>query len=217
MPQGDARGFFFVPLTPPVDAAGPLSLAMPGDRPYVPAMTPAAPMTADELLRLHVPDKHVELVRGVLVVREPAGYRHGEVTARLANLLMNYADAGNLGRVVAAETGFKLTADPDTVRAPDIAFISRVRLPDPKPTGYPELAPDLVVEVLSPSDRPGDVLAKVADWLSAGTRLVWVVDPERRQARVYRQDGSDTVVSANDTLDGEDAVPGFVSPLSAIF
>jgi Uma2 family endonuclease len=70
-------------------------------------------------------------------------------------------------------SGFKLTANPDTVRAPDLAFISHARLPEPEPVGYPALAPDLVVEILSPSDRPGEVLGKVADWLSAGTRLVW--------------------------------------------
>ena len=96
---------------------------------------------------------------------------------------------------------------------PDVAFISRHRLPAPEPIGYPELGPDLVVEVLSPGDRPGEVLAKVADWLSAGTRLVWVIDPERRIARVYRQDGSESIVSADQALLGEDVLPGFSCPL----
>src|SRR5204863_137465 len=86
-----------------------------------------------------------------------------------------------------AETGFTLSRGPDTVRAPDIAFVRRERLPDPIPVGFPDLAPDLVVEVLSPGERAGEILAKVADWLSAGTRLVWVVDPERRLARVVAQ------------------------------
>ena len=102
----------------------------------------------------------------------------------------------------------------DTVRAPDVAFVSRERLPDPEPTGYAALAPDLVVEVLSPGDRPGETLAKVGDWLNAGTRLVWVVDPVRRQTHVYRQDGSEAL--AAETLDGEDVVPGFTCPLGAI-
>ncbi|MGH7645260.1 MAG: Uma2 family endonuclease, partial [Gemmatimonadales bacterium] len=90
------------------------------------------------------------------------------------------------------------------------------RLPDPEPVGYPELAPDLAVEVLSPGDRPGELLAKVADWLNAGSRLVWVVDPERRHAVVYRADGTETLVGADDSLSGEDVVPGFSCPLASI-
>ncbi|MGH8567587.1 MAG: Uma2 family endonuclease, partial [Gammaproteobacteria bacterium] len=159
---------------------------------------------------------HVELVRGVLVVREPPGYRHGDVTARLMKVLMDVVDARGLGRVLAGETGFKLTADPDTVRAPDVAFVSRERLPDPETQGYPALAPDLVVEVLSPGDRPGETLATVADWLSAGSRLVWVIDPTRRVARVYRQDGSETLIAPGEALQGEDVVPGFECPLDAL-
>src|SRR3989441_1852863 len=91
-----------------------------------------------------------------------------------------------------------------------------IDFPVPSLAASPELAPDLVVEVLSPSDRPGEVLAKVADWLSAGTSLVWVIDPERRLARVYRHDGSETLVSANETLDGEDVVEEFSCPLTGI-
>jgi len=191
-------------------------LTMMRDRQYVPAMTPTL-VTADQLERLRLPDKHVELVKGVLIVKEPAGYRHGAVAARLAKVLMDYADAQDLGQVVAAETGFTLATDPDTVRAPDAAFVRRERLPDPPPAGFARLAPDLVVEVLSPDDRPGEVLAKVADWLSAGTRLVWVVDPAGRRARVYRADGSDASVDTDGALDGEDVVPGFTCKLSVIF
>src|SRR2546430_1980150 len=90
-------------------------------------------------------------------------------------------------------------------------------LPEPEPVGYPALAPDLVVEILSPGDRPGEVLAKVADWLSAGTKLVWVIDPERRLARVYRSDGTETLVGADGALDGEDVLPGFACRLVTIF
>jgi len=179
-------------------------------------MPPVGLMTADELLRTHLPDKHVELVRGVLVVREPAGFRHGAVSATLTKLLALHVDTERLGRVLAAETGFKVAADPDTVRAPDVAFISRERLPDPEPLGYPALAPDLVVEVLSPGDRPGETLAKVGDWLNAGSRLVWVVDPGRREARVYRQDGSETLITERAVLSGEDVVPGFACSLASI-
>ncbi len=192
-------------------------VAMPAEPAYVPAMSPfAAAMTADELLHANIPDKRTELVRGVLRVREPAGSMHGRVAMNLGGELRAHAKANDAGTVFAAETGFKLFTNPDTVRAPDVAFIAKGREPPPDATGFAELAPDLVVEVLSPDDRPGEVLAKVADWLSAGTCLVWVVDPSRRLARVYRQNGNETIVAADGTLEGEDVLPGFACPLTAI-
>ncbi len=166
-------------------------------------------LTAEELLALNLPDKRTELVRGRLIVREPAGFRHGVVAGELAVRLGEYARANALGVVVAAETGFKLFSDPDTVRAPDVGFIAAARVPHPLPRGYADIAPDLAVEVLSPDDRPGEVLAKVADWLRAGCRLVWVVDPDRHLARVYREDGSEAHVSVDSVLQGEDVLPGF--------
>ncbi len=203
---------------PPDDGRTPYSLAMPAERSYVLNMSPGgAPITADELLRTPIPDKRVELVRGVLQVREPAGWRHGLVAMSLGIELGAYAKRTGAGGVCAAETGFKLATDPDTVRAPDVAFVTRDRMPPSGTTAYLALAPDLVVEVLSPDDRPGEVLAKVADWLSAGTRLVWVVDPERCLARIYRHDGSEDVVTGADALDGEDVLPGFACSLEAIF
>ncbi len=191
-------------------------LAMVAEPAYVPGMSPATLMTADELLHTSIPDKHVELVRGVLSVREPAGFRHGRVTMALCRRLTEHVESAGLGLVLATETGYKLESDPDTVRAPDLAFIARGRLPDPDLLGYPALAPDLVVEVLSPGDRPGETLAKVGDWLSAGTVLVWVIDPDRRQAHVYRQDGTEALVTGDQALDGEVVVPGFSCPLEAI-
>ena len=173
-------------------------------------------MTADELARLSLPNKRTELIRGVLVVREPAGFRHGAIAATLARLLGAFVHEQGLGMVVAAETGFKLETDPDTVRAPDVGFVRRERVPSPLPTGYAAFPPDLAVEVLSPDDRPGEVLAKVADWLRAGCELVWVVDPDRRIARVYRADGTESLVSANETLEGEGVLPGFSSRLEDI-
>jgi Uma2 family endonuclease len=173
-------------------------------------------MTAEELLRLNLPNKRTELVRGVLIVREPAGYQHGDVAMRLAAAIFAHVEAHQLGRVFAAQTGFTLRRNPDTVRAPDVAFISNERLPDPPPRGFAELAPDLAVEVLSPDDRPGEVLAKVGDWVNAGARLVWVVDPIRVIARVYRADGSESILGATDALRGEAVLPGFEHRLSAI-
>jgi Uma2 family endonuclease len=190
---------------------------MPIEPAYVPAMPPpAALMTADDLLHANIPNKRTELVRGVLRVREPAGFLHGRVALNLGGELRAHVKATDAGTVLAAETGFKLQTDPDTVRAPDVAFVAKGREPPPQATGFAPLAPDLVAEVLSPEDRPGEVLAKVADWLSAGTRLVWVVDPVRRVARVYRQDGSESIVTAEGALDGEDVLPGFACPLETI-
>lgn len=183
---------------------------------YVRNMTSSAQlMTADELLHLNLPDKRTELVRGHLIVREPAGWTHGVVAMKLGIKLGTHVERTDAGAVLAAETGFKLESDPDTVRAPDVAFVARDRIPETR-RGFPALAPDLVVEVLSPGDRPGEVLAKIADWLDAGAKLVWVVDPARRLARVYRSDGSETLVAADGVLEGEDLLPGFSCPLASL-
>jgi Uma2 family endonuclease len=179
-------------------------------------MPETAAMTAEDLLHLNMPNKRTELVRGVLVVREPAGYRHGDVTVRITVAIASHVYAHQLGRVFAAETGFTLARNPDTVRAPDVAFIRNDRLLVPPPPGFAELAPDLAVEVLSPDDRPGETLAKVADWLKAGCRLVWVINPQRAVARVYRADGGETQLATADLLDGEDVLPGFAVELGSI-
>jgi Uma2 family endonuclease len=171
-------------------------------------------MTSGELLRLNLADKRTELVRGQLIVREPAGFRHGVVAGRLYSAIERHVFDGRLGVVVAAETGFTLFRNPDTVRAPDVGYVSRARVPHPLPKGFAEMAPDLAVEVLSPDDRPGEVLEKVADWIKAGCRLVWVLDPERRLARVYRADGSEAHITADESLQGEDVLPGFRQPLA---
>ena len=193
------------------------SLVMETTQPYIATMAPAPLVTAEELMRTTLPGKRVELVRGVLKVSEPPGIVHGAVVAALGAHLLWHVRQTDLGIVVAGDAGFWLERDPDTVRGPDVAFIRLDRVPHPMPVGYGELAPDLVVEVLSPSDRPGEVLAEVGDWLSAGSRLVWLVDPERRLARVYRADGSEALLGAADALDGEDVVPGFSCRLAALF
>jgi Uma2 family endonuclease len=188
---------------------------MPAEHAYVPNMTRL--MTAEDLLEpgAGIPE-HADLVRGVLVVKEPPGFAHGEITARLTTVLSNYVDAHELGRVVAGDAGFKLASNPDTVRGADVAFVLRERLPQQPPRSFLSLGPDLVIEVLSPGDRPGETLAEVADWLTGGVRLVWVIDPERRLARIYRQDGTESILGENDALDGEDVLPGFTHNLVAL-
>ncbi len=177
-------------------------------------MDTSTPLTADELYRVYIPGKRTELVKGVMMVREPAGYRHGQVAARLTARLVAHADARHLGQVLAAETGFTLARGPDTVRAPDAAFVRQERAPEPPTARFAELAPDLVVEVLSPGDRAGDTLARVSDWLTAGSALVWVIDPARRQVRIYRADGSESQLGPADQLVGEGVLPGFACPVA---
>ena len=179
-------------------------------------MTAASLLTATDLERLSLPDRQFELVRGRLLVREPPGTRHGVISAELLYRVSHFVRRHALGVVCAQDTGFKIRSDPDTVRAPDLAFISRDHVPRIPDRGYAELAPDMVAEVLSPDDTPGDVLAKVADWLDAGTRLVWIIDPRRSEARVYRDDGSLSILDANASLDGEAVLPGFTCPLREI-
>ena len=122
-----------------------------------------------------------------------------------------------LGAVYAAETGFWIEADPDTVRAPDVAFVSNARLPEDDPDGYARFVPDLVVEVLSPSDRADKVREKVRDWLAAGVRLVWVVHPKEKSVRVYREDSSESTVAGDQALDAEPVLPGFRCSLDEVF
>ncbi len=184
------------------------AVAMADARPYIPVMPAPTLISAEDLPRLSPPDKKTELVRGVMVVREPPGYRHGKVAGRLFGIIRDFVEPRGMGDVLAAETGFKLASNPDTVRAPDVAFVHRDRAPDPPPVDFAAFAPDLAVEVLSPGDRPGEVLTKVADYLNAGCRLVWVVDPERRQARIYRADGTEGLEEEDGALSGEDVVPG---------
>ena len=172
--------------------------------------------TSTDLLRLSLPDKRVELVRGRLVVSEPPGSWHGRISARLTLRVGEYVHRHMLGDVFAQDTGFKIAADPDTVRAADLAFVARDRLHRIARRGYAALAPDLVVEVLSPDDRPGEVLAKVGDWLDAGSKLVWVVDPDRHEAHVYRADGTLSLLDRGASLDGENVLPGFSCPLRDI-
>ena len=180
-------------------------------------MSPApALQTASDLLRFAEPGKTAELVRGVLIVREPPGTPHGARAARLTVRVGAFVQQHALGEVFAQDTGFLIQRDPDTVRAPDLAFVRKDRLGAIAGEGYAELAPDLVAEILSPGDLPGEALEKVGQWLAAGVRLVWVLDPVRLEARVYRSDGSVLTVEADGTLDGEDVIPGFRCTLREI-
>jgi Uma2 family endonuclease len=133
-------------------------------------------------------------------------------------LLWAFIRPRNLGICATADGGMRLAADPDTVRAPDVSFVRAERLPaGGLKAGYFAGAPDLAVEVLSPTDRFSDVQRKVRDYLAAGTRLVWVIDPEARTAIVYRPDGRVTFLDEDGVLDGEDVVPDFSLALADVW
>jgi Uma2 family endonuclease len=174
-------------------------------------------MTAEQLLTLDLPNKSTELVHGRLIVREPPNTYHGLLQSRLNLLVASFVHEHRLGAVFGQDTGFKIATDPDTVRAPDLAFVRQDRMALIGPRGYAALAPDLVAEILSPDDRPGEVLTKVGEWLAAGVRLVWVIDPDRSVASVYRADGTVTTVPENGELAGETVLPGFLCQLADVF
>ena len=174
-------------------------------------------MTAEQLESVDIPGKWTELIRGQLIVREPPGTYHGKVSATVLLLIGSFAKAHGLGDVFGQDTGFKIESNPDTVRAPDVAFLNRERSARVARRGYTAVAPTLAVEVLSPDDRPGEVLEKIAAWLTAGVELVWIVDPERRAVRIHRADGDIVLLGEQDELSGETVLPGFSCAVAEIF
>jgi Uma2 family endonuclease len=179
----------------------------------------ASPVTtADELLLMPKGRVRRELVRGELRTMTPAGFEHGRIAARLSRLFDAYVEETGIGVVAGAETGFVLASDPDTVRAPDAAFISKERADAVGRTvKYWPGAPDFAAEVISPNDTFHEVQEKALEWLAAGTIAVLVLDPDQHTATVYRGQGDTHVHRAEDTLDLSDAVPGFTVPVARLF
>lgn len=181
-------------------------------------MPDAQLVTADELLRMSDREQDYELVRGRLISVSPATSIASMVAVNVLSEMHHYARDHRLGRCGGADWGFRLSSNPDTVRAPDAALVSGERIPaEGIPEGYWEGAPDLAVEVRSPNDRPSEILTKVAEYLTAGTRLVWTLDPARHRTVVYRADGSVEVLGPDGELDGEDVLPGFRLPLANVW
>ncbi len=148
----------------------------------------------------------------------PAGGGHGRVAFTVGFLLGAHVKARRLGEVVAAETGFLIARNPDTVRAPDAAFIAAARVPaDGLPAGFIPFAPDIAVEVLSPSDSQLDVEDKIEQWLGAGTAMVWVVNPRGRTVTVHRAGRDPRVLRDSDVLGGEEVCPGFSAKVAELF
>jgi Uma2 family endonuclease len=176
-------------------------------------------MTADELLAMPDDGFVYELIKGELIkVSPPPGHEHGLVAMNIAGPLYKYVKTKSLGNVYAAETGFLLQQNPDTVRAADVAFVKRERIEKAGPVeGYWKGAPDLAVEVISPSDTVGRIEGKVAKWLDSGARMVWVVSPKMRTVTAYRSLTEIVILTEKDTLDGGEVVPGFQIAIAEIF
>jgi len=182
------------------------------------AQPQARSLTVEDLYRLPDDGRKYELVEGNLLSEPLPGARHGRLAARIVRLLSDFVEARGLGEVLTCDTGFVLARSPDTVRGPDVAFVSRERYDAAGDTdaAFPG-APDLAVEVLSPTNRPDDVHAKVADYLAAGTRLVWVVDPRRETVTTYRRLLEPQRLHGEDLLDGDDVLTGLSLRVSDLF
>ena len=175
-------------------------------------------LTATDLLRLAGEGVRGELIRGVLHETMIMGQRHGKIVMELGAELRNFIKPRQLGTLTGADAGIRLERDPDTVRAPDIAYFSAATMPPTAvPDGYAEVVPDLVVEVVSPNDTRREVAAKARMWLRYDVRLVWVVLPQTRSVDVYRPGHAVVTLTDQDTLDGLDVLLGFTCPVSAIF
>ena len=182
------------------------------------AVQTVAPMTADELLVMPHDDYRYELVQGKLRQMEFADRQHGRIAAQIGGCLGAFVANNSLGETYAAGTGFIIDTAPDTVRAPDVSFVSRERAEAAaEERGFFPGAPDLAVEVISPNDRDIEIKEKVSDWLRAGTQMVVVIDPHQRTATVYRSFDEICVLTERDVIDGGDVVPGWEVPLGDVF
>jgi Uma2 family endonuclease len=173
-------------------------------------------MTADEYLALGDIGPS-ELIQGELIRMAPSGYDHGWIACNIAGEIRNFVKAHKLGRTSTTEAGFFISHNPDTVRAPDVAFVRAERVPPAGQKKFFDGPPDLAVEVLSPDDRSSEVNAKIYDWLRAGCVQVWVVDPQNKTVMVYRNRSEAAVFTLEDTLIAEELLPGFSLPVAEIF
>lgn len=174
-------------------------------------------VTAEELEKFPQDDYRYELVEGRVTRMSPVGFQHGRTVAQFIFLLQRHLHGRDLG-VVLTEVGFKLASNPDTVRAPDVAFIRQDRIPSPDPRGFWVGPPDLAVEVLSPDDRPSEVREKVEEYLRQGVPLALVIDPDEKTVAIARPSISSITLRKDDELlDLGDVVPGFRCRLREIF
>lgn len=181
------------------------------------AVEPKRRLSAEEFWQQYA-GRPYELVRGEVRERMPAGLPHGLVAIAIGHRIAEFALRTRLGVALAAETGFWIAhPEGDSVRAPDVAFLRRERLPKPLPASFCAVVPDLVVEVISPNDAYSALREKVDEWLGAGASVVWVVDPQRRLVEVYQTGKPVQVLREGDVLTAEQVMPGFQLPVQDIF
>jgi Uma2 family endonuclease len=174
--------------------------------------------TADDLLKMPESGVRYELVAGELRTMTPASGAHGLVVGRVFGALYQHIQGQHLGEVFPGATGFLLKRNPDTVRAPDVAFISADRLPaEGIGPGFLQLAPDLAVEVISPTDTVSELGEKVEEYIAVGVRAIWIVDPANRTVTVHEAGRAVRILRESDALEGGDVVPGFRCPVADLF
>lgn len=175
-------------------------------------------LTIEDLADLDDTPGRFDLIRGELIEMSPAGFRHGILGMRIARKIADFGEEHDLGEVPTSETGFILSRNPDVLLCPDVAFVRFDRLPPVEgQEGILELAPDLVVEVVSPTDRQRDVTRKVIEYLDGGVRIVWLVEPADKVVTVFTSDRKSSTLTIEDELDGGDVLPGFRLPLADVF
>jgi Uma2 family endonuclease len=176
-------------------------------------------LTGDDLLEIQAETgKHYELIDGTLIEMAPTGGLHGAIEFKIAFLIGAYAQQRNLGQVLVGEVGFYVRGDVHTVRGADVAFIRAEKVPpEGLPSGFLQIVPDLVVEVVSPSDRSAALAEKVAEWLSFGVEAVWLVYPNTRSVHVYVDLHGSRIFSGAERLEGSGALAGFSAPVQAFF
>jgi Uma2 family endonuclease len=173
---------------------------------------------ADPFVELGSRAEDFEMIRGVLREAEAMGGRHGAIGGDLTGDLAVFVRQHDLGSVFTSDTQYEVLPEPRTVLRPDVSFVATERLPDDDVwVGIIPLAPDLAVEVASPSSREADILDKIALYLATGTRLVWLVRPEHQTVTVFRPDRPERILTVDEELDGEDVLPGFRLPLAPLF
>ena len=160
-------------------------------------------------------DGWYELVEGEVVELAPPNDEHGETAGHIVTAFNNYSRPRGIGRA-RVETGYTLRTGPDTVRGPDVSFVFHPRV-EGRGSGFPVGAPDIAVEVVSPSDTAGEIARKVAEYLTAGSQRVWVVHPAGRRVVIHRADGTVLSYGEGDVITDEELLPGFSLPLSEIF
>ena len=175
-------------------------------------------LTAEDLWKQTDDGYRYELVKGEIRRTPLTGFEHGIISAAIGSFLDKHVEMNRLGYVCSAGTGFKITQKPDTVRAPDAAFVKQSAIEEKGiPKGYWEGAPDLTVEVISPSDTYTEVAEKVDEWLNAGCAMVWVINPRRETVEVYKSPEDIIVLHGDDVLEGGDVIEGFQCPVKDLF